>query len=134
MSQRGFSLMELMFVVIVISILAAVAFPQFQRVIEQGHWRAANDVLYTMYSGEQVFRTSNTTYVNPATCAQPWRCIFMDDPNGVLPITFAVAGVGLNTFTATATRNGGPCNGKTQTLDQNRTLGGTANNATQRWC
>ncbi|MBI4342304.1 MAG: prepilin-type N-terminal cleavage/methylation domain-containing protein [Candidatus Omnitrophica bacterium] len=130
----GFSLMELMIVVIVIGILAVMAFPQFQRATEQGYFRAARDIVQTIYSGEQVYRTSNNIYVNPATCAQPWRCIYMDNPNGnpALPVTFTVGGIGLNTFTVTATRNGGNCNGKTQTLDQNRTVGGTS--LANTWC
>lgn len=136
MDERGFTLSELMIVVVVIAILAAVAFPNFQRAVEQGHWRAANDILHTVYSGEQVYRTSNNTYVNPAGCGAPtgpWRCIYMDDPNGVLPMTFAVV-AGANTFTVTATRNGGPCNGMTQTLNENRVLGGTSDLANGRWC
>ena len=131
MSRRGFSLMELMITVIVIAILAAVAIPQFQRAIEQGHFRAARDVLQTVYSGEQVYRTSNNTYVDPTGCAQPWRCIYMDNPNGSLPVTFTVA-AGANTFTVTATRNGGPCNNTTLTINENRVFGGTA--LANTWC
>ena len=117
--------MEMIVVVIMISILAAVAIPNFQRANEQGYWRSSNNVLQTVYSGEQVYRTSNNSYVNPAGCAQPWRCIYMDNPNGVLPVTFTVAAAA-NTFTVTATRNGGgACNGRTQTMNENRVVGGT---------
>ena len=51
----------------------------------------------------------------------------MDDPNGTLPVTFAVAVDNAAippTFTATATRDGGPCDEKTQTVNQARTFGG----------
>ena len=132
--RQGMTLAEIMITITIMMILAAAAYPNFTRAVEQGHWRSSNDILHTMYSGEQVYRTTNPNYIDPTGCAPAWRCIFMDNPNGTLPVTFDVVGIGANTFTARATRNGGPCNGRTQTLDQNRTLGGTADNANQRWC
>ena len=134
---QGMTLAEMMITIVVMMILAATAYPNFTRAVEQGRWRSANDVLHTIYSGEQVYRTTNPGYIDPtgAGCGAPaWRCIYMDNPNGSPDVTFDVIGIGVNTFTARATRNGGPCNGTTQTLDQDRTLGGTANNAAQRWC
>ena len=133
MGHRGFSLMELLMVVVIIAILAAMALPQYGRTVERGYCRSARGVLETIYSGEQVRWTTKSAYVDPAACPVlpgdlgPWRCIYMDDPNvnAQMPVTFTVNGVAANTFTANATHNaGGPCGGQAMSLDQNRTLGG----------
>ena len=113
MPRRGMTLTELLMTVIVIAILASMALPQYRRTVERGYWRTSQDVLRTIYAGQQVYFTINDQYVdNPTTLAQ-WRQIYMDDPNGSIPIpvTFSVTTNGLSgaaaTFTATATRDAG---------------------------
>jgi Tfp pilus assembly protein PilE len=121
-----------MITVIVLSVLAAMILPDYSRSVARGHWRAARDVLWTIYAGEQVFQASNNTFVEPAAgCPNPpgaWLCIFMDDPNnGPVPVTFTVAGVTATTFTATATRAApGGCGGWTLTINEQRVWGGSA--------
>jgi type IV pilus assembly protein PilE len=124
MDARGFSLAEVLIAVVVVGILAAMALPRYGRTVERGYWRAAQDILQTVYSGEQVYEAANGTYVNPATCAPAWRCIYVDNPNtGAIPVTFLVGGVSATTFTARATRKVGVF----MTIDQNRNLN------TARW-
>lgn len=116
----GFTLMEAMIVVMVLGILAAFAFPQYTRVVERSYWRSAQDVLQTIYAGEQVYEAANDTYVDPAACptGPAWRCIYVDPPNAAnIPVTYSVAAAA-TTFTATATRTGGG----SMTIDQNRAL------------
>ena len=117
--RHGFTLMELMITVVIVGILASMAVARYQRTIERGYWQTARDILQTIYSGEIVHWTTNSQYFAPAASAD-WPNIHMDDPNGVIPVTFTVVvGVGPPpTFTATATRNGGPCDTRTQTVDQ----------------
>lgn len=121
----GFTLIEMMIVIGILSLLATAGLPIYRKAIEQSYWRSSSDILQTIYAGEQVYWSAESTYLDPETCTPAWQCIYMDNPNGSnMPVTFKVTGVGPNTFKATATRNGGPCNNKTQTLDENRTAGG----------
>lgn len=126
----GFTLMEVMITVAIVSILAAVAIPNYSRAVEQGRWSAARDVLRTIYAGEQVFFTvNNNAYLdNPTTLAQ-WRQIYTDDPNGnsSIPVTFSINASGgpcpcppaVMTFTAIARLNG---TAKQMTIDDTNTL------------
>lgn len=125
MKSRGFTLLETLITVTIITIMASVAIPQYTKVVERGRFRTAQGLLQAIYAGEQVYETANGTYVNPATCATPWRCIYMDNPNSpTMPVTYTVSGLSATTFTATATHTP---NGKTKTIDQNHTEGGTWN-------
>ena len=129
--KRGFTLAELLMVVIVIAILAAIALPQYNRAVERGQWAASRDILQTIYAGEQFYAATNALpgtvlYVDPAGAGSTWRDIYMDDPNTPsIPVTFSVlvAGGGA-TFTATAARAGGFCGGWTLTLDDTKTWTG----------
>jgi prepilin-type N-terminal cleavage/methylation domain-containing protein len=126
---EGFTLMEVLMVVVVIAVLAVIALPNFRKTMERGYWREATDLLMTVYAGEETYFSLNDKYydVNEAGGMTEWRIIYMDDPNlAAVPVAFKVTSPGpaFTTFTATATRNGGPCNGQTQTINQLRTLGG----------
>lgn len=103
--------MEMMITVTIVSILAAVAIPNYGRVIERGYWREAQDVLRTVYAGQQVYFTVNDSYLNSPTTLSDWRQIYMDDPNlASIPVTFTATAAGSGTgatFTATASRGGG---------------------------
>jgi prepilin-type N-terminal cleavage/methylation domain-containing protein len=126
--RTGFTLMELLVVVIVIAILAAVAIPNYRRSIERGYWRQANDLLLTIYHGERAYFLTNNKYHGPLDASKSmdeWRKIHMDNPNtGGIPVDFRVtAAAAPPGFKATAKRVGGPCDNKTQTIDEQRQPG-----------
>ena len=50
-ATTGYTLMEVMIVMVVVAIMAAVAIPNYQRAVEQGSWRSANNVLQTSMRG-----------------------------------------------------------------------------------
>lgn len=129
MRRLGHTLTELLMVVTVLAVLAGLAIPQYNRTRERSLRRAVRDVMLAIYAGEQVFRSQATpaSYRAIAAPGAPadWNAIFMDNPNGgVLPVTFSIA-AGAATFTATAERNGGPCDTNVITIDQNRTIAGS---------
>jgi len=118
--RSGFTLMELMAVMIIIGILVAIAVPGFGRTTESAHQRQARDMLQTIYAGEQVYFSVNDAF------SDVWADIYMDDPNSATTTyTVTVGGGAPPTFMATATRVGGTCDLAVMTIDEARTLGGS---------
>lgn len=69
--QRGFTLIELMVVVAIVAILAAVAFPSYNNHVMKSRRAAAATCLMTQAQFMERYYTTNLTYVNapnPAQC------------------------------------------------------------------
>jgi prepilin-type N-terminal cleavage/methylation domain-containing protein len=111
-SQKGFTLIELMIVVVIIGILAALAIPRFMRATTKAKQSEAKTLLKQIYTMEQTYRQANDAYwPNPAGNATA------DATNGLT--AFAALGVevgstarysyaltgALNTFSCVATAN-----------------------------
>ena len=109
-SRSGFSLLELMIVVVLLGVLAAIGIPSYQRTLERSYWKEANDLLVTIYHGERSYDLINSSYAGPldaASTMEQWRAIHMDNPNlGSVPVTFDVSATS-SSFLATATRTRG---------------------------
>jgi prepilin-type N-terminal cleavage/methylation domain-containing protein len=108
--RRGFTLIELMIVVVIIGILAALAVPRFMRSTTKSKQSEAKLILKQIYVNQRTYRqqsTANTYYIPgaAASAAAPnvlneiWIEIAID-----ARYTYAVAGAA-NNFTATATAN-----------------------------
>ena len=88
MSTRGYTFMELMMTVVVISIIASIAIPSYQKTVRRAQLRAMIDVLHTIFAGEQTYRAFNTNQylAIPASLdSTGWDLIYMDNPNRVVP-------------------------------------------------
>ena len=117
----GMTLMELLVAVSIVGIMASFAVPQYRRTIERSYWQSAQDLLYTIRAGEEVYwnQPGNATYINLTTAAPNWGDIYMDNPNvgNPVPATFWVTGANGTNFLATARRTGsGRCMSINKTL------------------
>ncbi len=62
--KRGFSLIELMITVVIISILASVAYPQYQRMITRSKQTEAKTMLQAIATSQQLYRSIHQNYAN----------------------------------------------------------------------
>jgi len=126
LNSKGFTLIELMIVVVIIGILAAMAIPRWWKASERSRQSEAKLILKQIFTNEETYWQSHTGYfitgealsvANPNAFAPIW----VDLLDGAL-YTYTIQGDALN-FTATATCNldaDGTID--TWTIDQDGTL------------
>ena len=101
-NHHGFTLIELMIVVVIIGILASMAIPRYMQATAKARQSEAKGILKQIYTMEQTYRQENDVYLACANAADFSR-IYVE-----LPVTAKYAySVALNGtgFTATATFN-----------------------------
>lgn len=69
MKQRGFSLIELMIVIGIIGILAAIAYPNYQEYVIKSNRAAAQSAMMDIANREQELLMANRAYVAAANAA-----------------------------------------------------------------
>jgi prepilin-type N-terminal cleavage/methylation domain-containing protein len=105
-SQKGFTMIELMIVVVIIGILAAIAIPRFMAVSTKNKQSEAKLVLKQIYTNQRTYRQQGNTYFMPgapASAASPMalQTIWVEIMASSL-YTYTIAG-DANAFVATAT-------------------------------
>lgn len=65
--SKGFTLIELMIVVVVVAILAAVAYPSYRESVRKGNRRAAQAEMMEIVNREHQFFIANRAYADEAT-------------------------------------------------------------------
>ena len=116
MNKKGFTLVEVLIVVIIIGILASIGIPQFAASIEKAKGGEARAGLGHIQTGEKVYfaeneyYTTNTADLDISLSQKYW--------------TFSISTPSSTTYIATATRSGGTRSGQTITMDQDGTISG----------
>ncbi|MBI2787926.1 MAG: prepilin-type N-terminal cleavage/methylation domain-containing protein [Elusimicrobia bacterium] len=64
--QAGFTLIELLVVVLIIGILAAIAVPQYFKVVEKGRFSEATSCFSTLKGAQERYYLKNNTYTGSA--------------------------------------------------------------------
>jgi len=125
-NSKGFTLIELMIVVVIIGILAALAIPRWWKANERAKQSEAKLILKQIFTNEETYRQANNAYwiaAADAHAANPdaFAPIWVEIMNNSL-YTYSIDGDDA-TFTATATANlddDGTID--TWTIDQDGTL------------
>jgi len=127
-SRKGFTLIELMIVVVIIGILAALAIPRFMATSGKAKKSEAKTVLKQLYQLERAYFQEHDAYVAGAnTAGLVATSLGFDDPGADARYDYSVTVAG-NTFTATATEladaDGDGVPNETLTMDQDGVEGG----------
>ena len=128
LNRQGFTLIELMIVVVIIGILAALAAPRFSQAVLRSKQSEARLILKQIYVNQRTFRQQQheSTYFIPTGAAsaatpQAFASIWIEIMDNALYTYSMVADAG--SFTATATADlDGDGNNDTWTMDEAGTL------------
>jgi len=119
MNRKGFTLVEVLIVVIIIGILAAIGIPQFASSIEKAKGGEAKAGLGHLQTGEKIYFAENEYYVGPTWATD------LDISLTQRYWSFTVTTPTSTTYTATATRSGGTRAGNTIIMYQDGSISGT---------
>ena len=114
--RRGFTLIELMIAIVIVSVLAAVAFPSYQSHLIDSNRSIAKAALLDVAARQEAYLLNRKAYTddmtdlglptNPALIDKKGQFLLSIQPDGFVYEIRAVLGPGANQFTATATPAG----------------------------
>lgn len=111
--QLGFTLIELMIVVAVVAVLAAIAFPSYRNQVRKSQRTDAKSSLLDLAGRQERYFTTNNVYTNVPANLGYSGTFPVSVPSGTTfnyGISVTAVGTGGNTYTATAVPNGDQAN------------------------
>ncbi|NMG14650.1 Minor pilin, type IV [Aromatoleum bremense] len=100
-AAEGFTLIELMIVVAVVGILAAIAYPSYQEFVRKARRADGKEALVRVQIEQEKWRTNNTTYTSNLV-----DDLGLDDESAEKHYTLAISGTSGTGYTVTATAVG----------------------------
>jgi len=108
-NTRGFTLIELMIVIVIVGILFAFALPSYERSVLRGHRADAQGILFDISARQERFLAQNNTYTTDINTAAGLNMGTTTSNNGYYNLTVAACGGGAiaTCYLLTATATGG---------------------------
>lgn len=131
MVKKGFTLVELITVIIIVAILVALALPQYTRVIERGQASTARSALDSIRKAEGLYYAIKSTYTTSLTQLANEVPEIITIPTAEWTYTVPTATSAL--FTASANRVRGRYTGNGITLNNDGQIGGNHPSVTGSW-
>lgn len=126
--RKGFTLLELLIVVVIIGVLATFAIPQFLKATERARYGKAQNTLSLISQGVKMYYADTGDFTNNIQELDAYVEIY-NQQNADKDWTYSVNGSAAASYTVEATRSGGSYNGDNVTLSQDNVWGGNfANN------
>ncbi len=110
--SRGFTLIELMIVVVIVGLLFAIALPSYESYVLRAHRADAQGILLDISAREERFIAQNNTYTTNISAATGLNLGTATSPEGYYNLTVAAGACGTiaNCYLVTATATGGQTN------------------------
>lgn len=115
-SQKGFTLIELMIVVVIIGILAALAIPRFMRATTKSKQSEAKAILKQIYVMEHAYRQEKDTYWGNGISASA------TNPNNFATLGVEIQASARYTYSIVSTANTFTCTATSGILDDDATV------------
>lgn len=129
--KKGFTLLELIIVVIIISVLAGLAIPQYLKAVEKAKAAKARQVLSELMQAEKLYHIDALTFTTSVALLDTVYTGIVGAISSDQDWTYIVANADGSTFDLAATREGGGAEaGRTILLNQSATFGGNHTMAT----